>query len=130
MLTSKHKSKNLYNAAADTLNAFWRVNSPLGKLVTDRDGYSASDFICVSPNTTYTINHNASSVATGAGMVFWEDNSVNYPIDGVSLYIQTKDGAYTFTTPANCQYVTISTFLGSNDVQLELGQHATPYEPY
>ena len=131
MFMSKYKSKNLYNAATDTENAFWRANSPLGELVTNRSGYRASDFIRVRPNTTYTINYNSLSNATAAGMVFWNDNFGNYPVGGVALYYQREGGgAYTFTTPANCQYVTISTFPGSNNVQLELGQHATPYKPY
>lgn len=129
----KKKSKNLYNSATDTLDAFWRANSPLGELVTQRTGYTASAFIKVSPNTTYTVNYNGKSVASAAGMVFWQDNSTDYPIDGVNLYAQTRSldkTFYTFTTPANCQYLTLSTFSGGENVQLELGDTATSYEPY
>lgn len=122
---------NLYNRDTDTVNAFWRVNSPLGELVTNRLNYRASDFIKVKPNTIYTVNYNSETTATGAGIVFWQDNSVNNPISGVSLYLQTKDeGYYTFVTPNNCQFLTISTFPSATNVQLEIGSTPSPYVPF
>lgn len=133
LITAKKKVKNLYNRNAATLNAFWRANSPLGELVTNRDGYRASEFIKVKPNTIYTVNYNNQTTAVAAGIVFWQDNSVSNPISGVALVYQTYYPNlyyYTFTTPTNCQYLTLSEFPGSSDVQLEIGSTPSPYVPY
>lgn len=129
--------KNLYNSATDTQNAFIRANEPLGEIVTNRSGYTVTDYIAVLPNTDYVINYNNYTTATAAGLVFFKDKGE--PISGISLSVQTyvpNRNYYPFTTPSNCNYIRFSAFPNpsgtnhSSDVQLELGSTPTSYEPY
>ena len=96
-------------------------------------GFLISDYIPVTPNTTYTISRVFNNVS-GA------ENSMR-----VGCYQQNKtfidrpassDNPYTITTPSNCYYVRLSYQYqsqgqNSNDkVQLEIGSEVTPYTPY
>lgn len=126
--------KNLYNRATDTVDAFIRANSPAGEIVTNKTGYRASDYIRVKPNTTYTVNYNATSNTSAAGMVFYSDNNIDSIIGSVSLYRQIPEAGgvkyYTFTTTNNCNYLRFSTPPQSSNVQLEESSTPTLYEPY
>ena len=110
--------------------------NPLGTIVDNANGYTLSQYIPVYSDTIYTIKYNATSTATAAGMVFFSEQDISSAIIGISLYYQTYINTsttreyYTFTTPANCHYLRITTPPNASNVQLELGSTATTYEPY
>ncbi len=107
------KGKNLFDKSAVTNGKY--VNMGTGNL-SPNESYSASDFIKVEPNTTYTIS------GTGQQYAIY-DSSKNY-IRGIG-------SSRTFTTADNEVYVRISLFTTElNLVQVELGSIATSYEDY
>lgn len=83
----------------------------------DNADYTATDFIPVKPNTTYTKNDNQQ-------LAF-------YASANQASYISGLASSLTFTTPAGCNYVRISVRLANkNTFQLELGTSSTSYEPF
>ena len=103
------------------------ADKPLGSEM-DNNNWNCTDYISVLPDTTYTYTVPKSSAASAAGTVFYSDKSVDGAISGIT---QSSSLTRTFTTPPNCRYVRFSWVRGNgNDVQLELGSTATPYEPY
>jgi len=103
------------------------ADKPLGSEM-DNDNWNCTDYISVLPDTTYTYTIPRSTSAAAAGTVFYSDKSVDGAISGIT---QSSSLTRTFTTPPNCRYVRFSWVRGNgNDVQLELGSTATPYEPY
>ena len=107
------KGKNLFDKSAVTNGKY--VNMGNGNL-SPNESYSASDFIKVEPNTTYTIS----------------GTSQQYAIYDISKkYIRGIRSPRTFTTASNEVYVRISLFTTElNLVQVELGSIATSYEDY
>ena len=69
--------------------------------------FSCSGYIKVEPNTEYTTVADVYQSATGAGLVFFESNTVESAIKWASTNKQWW-AVYTFTTPANCHYVRFS----------------------
>ena len=126
--------KNLYNSSTDTQNSWIRANEPVGEITSTKYDYNLSDYIAVKPNTTYTINYNAMTDASAAGMVFFSSKNAEDIVGSISLAYQTKlnnnSTSYTFTTDQNCNYLRFSTFPAASNIQLELGSTATSYEPY
>ena len=107
------KGKNLFDKSSVTNGKY--VNMGNGNL-SPNESYSASDFIKVEPNTTYTIS------GTGQQYAIY-DSSKNY-IRGIG-------NSRTFTTADNEVYVRISLITTElNLVQVELGSIATSYEDY
>ncbi len=103
------------------------ADKPLGSEM-DNNNWNCTDYISVLPDTTYTYTIPRSTNAAAAGTVFYSDKSVDGAISGIT---QGSSLTRTFTTPPNCRYVRFSWQRGNgNDVQLELGSTATPYEPY
>ncbi len=97
------------------------------------NGFLISDYIPVTPNTTYTISrvfNNVSGAENSMRIGYYQQNKTF--IDRPA----SSDNPYTITTPSNCYYVRLSYQYQSqgqtsNDkVQLELGSEATPYTPY
>ena len=102
-----HHSSNLANPATVTLGYF--VNQTNGTL-NQADGYAASDWIVVEPDTSYSIS------------TLFGNQSARYAIyDDQKRYIT---GAYTlnpiFVTPSNAKYLRVSYW---ND-----GINAVPYQ--
>ena len=113
------KSKNIYDGTYTT-NAYVRKSDGL---IPTGNGWSATDFIEIQPNTTYTYSGISNPLSTAAGTCFYTSTKT---------YISSVDSdVYTFTTPNNAKYVRIS--LNSStptNIQLEEGNTATAYEPY
>ena len=104
-------SDNLYNKATTKLN---RVVNAAG-VENDSSSNALSDYIKVSPNTTYTL-------AKAWSTAF-------YTVDKV--FISRPDNEGTFTTPANAYYVRLIMHNNNYDkVQINLGDTLLPYEDY
>ena len=109
------KGKNILNK--DTMIDGYRFGSS-GLLFSD-SSYSASDFIKVLPNTTYTCNW---TLETRECVCYYDKNA---------MFISRNVSDATFTTPANCKYIRISRLTTQkNTAQVELGSTSTTYESF
>ena len=108
------KSINLFNKHNVTVGSYVMYSS--GKL-DKMDGYCASDYIRVEPNTDYRVSGTAEQLA-------FYDRGKNF-ISGLTF-------AHKFTTtPENCYYVRLSMKdYQVNGVQLQIGDEVTDYEGY
>lgn len=90
--------------------------------------FRTSNFIAVHPNTNYTVSFFKNGIRTGSLVtIFW--NQFKQVIQEISTG--------TFTTPQNCEYITIRNFSSQSSAlvndyafQVEKGSAATEYEPY
>lgn len=106
------QSKNLFNKA--TAIAGYEVSLTDGTLVAAAN-YTASDYIRVLPNTTY-------SRSMAWKMAFYDQNKT---------FISGRDDMRQITTPANAAYVRVSLeSIFINSYQFELGETETAYVPY
>lgn len=116
-----HVSKNLFDKNQSSTVGFVREDGT----INDNNNYRISDYIQLLPNMQYTVS-NMNVNGLYPAVCFYTDNKTY--ISG-SKY----DGAtvFTFTTPLNCKYVLVS-YLASlvNNVMLNSGSTALPYEPY
>lgn len=113
-LASFVQGKNLFNKEAVTNGRY--IGPTTGSLGTNAD-YSASDFIEILPNTTYTLKYPQFSAFYDANKVF------------ISGFNDTAPG--TFTSPANAAFFRTSATTAQLDTQqLELGTISTTFEPY
>jgi hypothetical protein len=106
------KSKNLFNKDTVTQERYLNAEGTLSGVVA---GFTVSDWIPASANTTYTISNmwNAN---------FYDANKVNISQEGTNA---------TFTTPANTAYIRLTTQTANLETQqLETGSVATPYVSY
>lgn len=109
------KGKNILNK--DTMIAGYRFGSD-GLLFSD-SSYSASDFIKVLPNTTYTCNW---TLEIRECVCYYDKNGE---------FISRNVSDATFTTPANCKYIRTSRLTTQKDTaQVELGTTSTTYESF
>lgn len=122
--------KNLFDISTQTVGYFVRAGNigpskPLGNIEANAS-YNLSAYIEVLPNTQYTIKYPKASIVSGAGLVYYNNETT---ISGVPLIDQGQ--TYTFTTPDNCNYIRLSyDNTEGTDVMLNLGSTALPYEPY
>ncbi len=90
--------------------------------------FRTSNFIAVHPNTNYTVSFFENGIRTGSLVtIFW--NQFKQVIQEISTG--------TFTTPQNCEYITIRNFSSQSSAlvndyafQVEKGSAVTEYEPY
>ena len=105
-------SNNLFNK--DSVSHNYYVNYRNGELLS-LDGFDASDYIPIEPNTTYSQRYSQQ-------MAFY-DESKNY-ISGVESLTDGK-----FTTPAGAAYVRIcNTAAQTNTQQINKGTTLSPYD--
>lgn len=123
--------KNLFDVDNNLLEGYY-INNVDGVLKKSTDGSSScfKDFLPSKPNVTYTMSRIASSVQTS--MKMWAYDKDKNPISSV---FNSTAGAtvVTGTTPNGTAYIRCS--FGSipqysQNIQLELGNTATTYEPY
>jgi hypothetical protein len=113
------QTKNLFDKTTTNLLMF--VNTTTGDLNV-AGSTDTSDFIQVTPNTTYTLSNATSGFLRNMGFY---DNTFNY----ITFLGYTT--TVTFTTSATTHYLRFGLTLGSlNTAQLELGSTATSYTPY
>lgn len=121
MIKEFHESKNLFDKNQSSTIGFVREDGT----INDNNNYRISDYIQLLPNTQYTVS-NMNVNGLYPSVCFYTDNKTY--ISGIKY-----DGAtvLTFTTPSNCKYVLVSyLFTLVNDVMLNTGSTALPYEPY
>ena len=116
--------KNLFDKNSIT-NSCWLVEN--GTISTEHPGYDVSDYIPITPNTQYYKGKNGSPRNK-----YYDENK--QALD-TSTYQDISIGgeAGTFTTPNNAHYLRITINEANadiNNLQLEKGNVATPYEEY
>ena len=103
------------------------INSTTGANTQNNTTIRNIGYINVKENTTYTITTNAKDTNSAIALRFYEENET-FLSSG-----DTKVSPNTFTTPSNCYKLRI-VITGETDiltnVQLEIGDTATEYEPY
>lgn len=109
--------KNLLNRATEISGSY--IND--GGYVAYDDGWIASDYVPVQPNTQYTFTPN-STAGSGGKHAFYTENK--------AFISYISSGQQTFTTPSDCSYVRFSYRIASTDVMLNKGSTAQTYEPY
>lgn len=104
----------------------------LSGTVDAQSGVSCSDYIAVSPNTTFTLS-NPNMNNSGKYAVVFFDASKSY----VGRALGNMGGYMTvpasFVVPSNAAYLRVnvnSTSIGNGVLQLEKGSTPTPYVPY
>ena len=85
-------------------------SSPKGS-VSSGSGWCCTDYIPVQPETTYRTVVKEYNAATGAGLCFFEEQTVESCISGVTTQKQGS-AVYDFTTPENCHYLRFSWKMG------------------
>ena len=70
-------------------------------------GWCYTDYLPVEPETAYRTMVQAFEVATGAGLCFYEEETVESCLGGVTCQRQRGE-VYDFETPENCHYVRFS----------------------
>ena len=122
--------KNLLDVSTIT-NSFLNINNGT---TSSNTNWRTSDFIPITPNTTYTLSWTSDNSYFQANVVYYNDS--NTYISGQSL---NKNNAYsnTFTTPNNTQYVRIAYSVNvsgnpvtRDNIQLEKGSQPSSYSPY
>ena len=121
---SKSSGKNLIDPTIATANTRLAMTSS----TVSENGFSTSDYIKVTPNTTYTISTGVVASPYYGGLCEYDGSKV---VVGNRVDISSSVQTYTFTTSSTTNYVRISeaTSVFGVTLQLELGS-ATPYEPY
>lgn len=119
--------KNLYNAEMYPMVEGTYIHGSLGHLVSNAGYACTKAYIPFSEyrGKTITINHTGGYIV---GIAFYENES-----DASLISANQYNGNSTFTcvVPSNTNYMRFSTPIEHiNDVQIELGSTATPYEPY
>lgn len=124
-------SRNLFDVTNNLLKGNY-LNATTGEVTTSSDGSSdcMADFISATPNTTYTLSRTITSTTANTYIrICAYDASKTF----LSTIGNVTGSSVTGTTPENTAYIRCS--FGavpdySNNIQLELGSTATPYEPY
>lgn len=117
--------KNFYNGSINK-GKVWNIFTPGHKLTTsslmDSSAYSATDIFVIKPNTTFTGHINGKLLQ---GNIKFYDKNQCYLTDVFTLPT---------TSPSDAHYCTIhyvsSLYSDVDNIQLEYGTQATPYEPY
>lgn len=89
-------------------------------ITTPNASFDSTDYIQIKPNTTFTISKN--SKIDFVDVYYYDINKIFIKVERLK----------TFTTPTNCKYVRFGNLKGffDDNIQLEEGTQATPYEPY
>lgn len=112
------KGKNLYNKSTSVLGYLNEDGS-----IYLESTYRTSDFISVSPNTTYF-----KSATESIRAKYYDKNKK--PLSDVYNDLGGS-GAFAFTTPSNAYYLRVSMLSTYSDtLQIELGNTPTDYEDY
>jgi hypothetical protein len=103
--------KNLVDPSTIINNKYVRAgntsaSSPLGAEV-DINGWACTDYILVNPSHKYTTCMPKYTGALAAGLVFFEEQTIESAISGIPIANQLS-GVLTFTTPGNCNYIRFS----------------------
>ena len=128
--TISTKNKNLFNPDKITENTAIFADGTL----TPYENFLASDFISVNSNTSYVISLMNTQTTTLSGWnlrIHVYDKNKNW-ISNIAYKTITTYTKYEipFITPDNCCFVRFSYFYGASEIQLELGNLVTEYEPY
>ncbi|MBO1515703.1 hypothetical protein I7822_29390, partial [Metabacillus sp. BG109] len=109
------KTKNLFNKTTVTSGKYVSTtNGTLG----DNTVLSASDYIPISPSTSYTQSHSDSA----SNFAFYDSSKV---------FISGATDTKTFSTPSNAAYVRVTIRnVNLDSYQLEVGTESTGYVPY
>ena len=120
--------KNLFDKNGLTYRNGYYLNDNGVEQSQSSIGYTSN--ILVKPNTQYTIQGTLES-NDGYLRIYYFDSSQNWISRTSGITVSSIP--YTFTTPNNCGYVAIQyqkASLNKDDVMLESGNTASPYEPY
>lgn len=109
-------------------NLFTRTGEYEGFYLTSNGNVAAvtnwivSDFIHVAPGVEYTFNPNSVEGSSAKACFYDKDKQF------LGTYVNS--GLRTFTTPDNCAFMRFSYRKTASNIQLEVGDTATAYEPY
>lgn len=114
----KVEGKNLFDKTTATQGKFVNASG----IITNDATALVSDYIHIEPNTDYYVS----------GRTLWNSFAL---YDGSKTFIERRNLSYVNgvinITNTSCAYIRINASIGDlNNIQLELGNQATTYEPY
>ena len=119
-ISKYHVSTNKFDKSTATLGYY--VNSSTGEL-SQASNFFASDYIPIEQDKQYYWNDVSTRANAGC---FYDSNK-----DRVSGWSNQVSNVYYFTTPTNAAYVRLTgARTNIDDMQLNEGSTALPYEPY
>ena len=110
--------KNLFTRTGEYEGFYLASNGNLGA----ESNWIVSDFIHVAPGVEYTFNPNSVEGSSAKACFYDKDKQF------LGTYVNS--GLRTFTTPDNCAFMRFSYRKTASNIQLEVGDTATAYEPY
>ena len=113
------RGKNLIDENKITSNYY--LNKDGQELTDYNNPWSHSDYIEIESGKTYTFNPNSTAGASAKHCVYDENKNLITTFDS---------GPASMEMPSNAKYIRLSFRSTSNNIQLEGGSTATPYEPY
>lgn len=121
----KSTGKNLFDNSTITENK--TINGGTGELI-DSSVSNLTDYIEISPNTTYTLTYNYFSLlnTTDRGFGYYDSNKNLINSSGYQAINKTNY----FIAPQNAKYIRFGYDRNCFNIMLNKGSTALPYEPY
>ena len=124
-----YKSENLFNnTLIDQSNKSFNTDN---NTFINNANYDIYGYFNVSQNTQYTISgYNNSDAGTTQLVVIYYDNTNTFIDKKLVTPPANSNFTSTFTTPANTTKILVSSRKTNQNVMLNLGSTALPYQPY
>ena len=136
MLDLAHKTNNLFDKYTYTFDKYYTATGEEDNGNYGTFKFAHSDFISVSPNTSYTISMNSRVASDNHRVIEWDSNH-NFIQQVYNLTGKSGQTSGTFTTSNNVKYITINYVYESStttnpdiNIMLNEGTTSLPYEPY
>lgn len=122
--------KNLYDAEKYPLTDGKWINTIQGESTSDTPYSCTLDYIPCDKLQGKTLTLNKRPGGTNPGVAFYSTKGVSGFISGVKNNDATPNTPMTFEVPSTANYMRFTVPSGATDIQIEIGDTATSYEPY
>lgn len=129
----KEKSENLFDISTATIGKYIdnNGNEQTSSVASPIQRLNHSDYFPVSPNTTYTFSSVKDSGVQQTVAFVWYTSEKTFISRTTEVKpVETTDYSLTATSPNNAAYAIINYTTANNEVMLNTGSEALPYEPY
>ena len=123
--------KNIFNILSYPLTGGWIHGGDGGYRSSSTTQYKCTqDYIPISQFQGIKLVLNKRTDGTNPGIGFYSDTNENSFISGIKNNNSTKNTPWIFTIPQNAKYMRFTVPYSALNIQLEVGETATAYEPY
>lgn len=119
-------------------NLFDKTTIVTGNILSDGtigggQSFRTSDYIPVAPNTNYAASYLVIAYR-GRAVAFYQSDKTFISSEQNNVESDDDTAPFTFTTPNNCYFMRIATYITPNnhvdELMLNTGSTALPYQPY